>query len=369
MFTHVKKQIAVNLVAGSLGAGKTTLIKNLLEHKPENENWGLVVNEFGAIGIDGAILSNNHESIEVTNIPGGCICCSASGEFQEAMEELTKTYQLDRIIIEPTGLGEPDGMVEMLHSGYFQNAFNVQTVFAVLDSAITTVDQFKKLMIMQNLIDVADVVVLNKTDRATQENLDSLKQYCGELYPPKMAILETEQAIIDPSIINQISSNKKVEQPLVLFNKNQQPSAKKNDAVKQLHASNKNASARLSYEFEAPPTSSLQHLADRKAQKQLNTLSIGWIFSNEAIFDWSLVRSLFESLSQNSFGSACPLRAKGVFKVGEPRMLFQFVKDQPITRDYIAYKRDSRVEILLPDASNFDISSFEKALSKCQKTT
>ena len=76
MFKNIRKKTAVNLITGSLGAGKTTLLRNFIEQKPKNEKWAVLVNEFGATGIDGPILSSQN-SISVSQIPGGCICCTA----------------------------------------------------------------------------------------------------------------------------------------------------------------------------------------------------------------------------------------------------------------------------------------------------
>lgn len=98
MFTKIVKKPAVNLITGSLGAGKTTLLKNFIKNKPPHETWAVLVNEFGAIGIDGSILetqntssnnlSNTHNSIHIKEIPGGCICCTAQNELKTAIEQI-----------------------------------------------------------------------------------------------------------------------------------------------------------------------------------------------------------------------------------------------------------------------------------------
>ncbi len=355
MFTQIKNRTAVNLIIGSLGAGKTTLLKNLLKHKPENENWGILVNEFGAIGIDGAILSNQNDTIQVKQIPGGCICCTALGEFKEAIQTLNSQYRLDRIFIEPTGLGEPESMVELLHTPYFQENFEIQTVFAVLDSAITKVEQFSQLVIMQNLVDVADVIVFNKQDRAVEANIEALNHFANQLYPPKLAIINTQHAQIDPQLIS-ITSNRHRQPPATQYLKTDDVE------TKPVHNSEPPALPEL-----PPPHERLQGLLERKSQNQLNTVSIGWIFNNETVFDWNKLLKLFKSLANGKTTEKYPLRAKGVFKVGEPRMLFQWVKDQEVTREYIAYRRDSRLEILLPHGNDFDLMQFEKKLAACQK--
>jgi len=358
MYASFKKKIAINLVIGSLGAGKTTLLKNLLQNKPENENWGILVNEFGAIGIDGAILSNQHDSVQIAQIPGGCICCTALSDFKSAIQQLLDNYSLDRIFIEPTGLGEPDSMVDLIQSSYFQQHFELQTVFALLDSATTKIEHFSQLVIMQNLVDVADVIVLNKQDRAPKENIAALNRFIEQLYPPKAAIINTSQSKIDPGLVNINSSHQESNSAKLI-----------NSSSKEAYGAALNEEQTEHSEQDlllGEPYDKLKGLVDRKCINQLNTLSIGWVFSNDVTFDWSRLFNLFKTFQKASENQQ-PLRAKGVFKVGEPRMLFQWVTDQEISREYIAYKRDSRIELLLPAETKFQFEAFEAQLAQCQK--
>lgn len=364
MFQIITNKTAINLITGSLGAGKTTLLANMLDAKPDNENWAILVNEFGAIGIDGAILSNQHESIEVAEIPGGCICCTALGEFKDAIQELMQNHQLDRILIEPTGIGEPDSMVELLHTPYFQKHFDIQTVFAVLDTSATSIDLFEKLIIMQNLVDVADVVVLNKQDLANQQQITELNDYVESLYPPKAAIINTSKSKVNADLLNYKSSHN-VPQPASALTQS-------NHSLHQLERDHKfkqiQPIAQDPILESLTEASKLPGLIERKTQSQLDTISIGWIFSNEVEFEWSQVFQLFKSLEKITANSQGPIRAKGLFKVGEPRMLFQWVQGKPATRDYNAYKRDSRLEILLPSEFKFDLKKFESQLAACIKS-
>jgi len=158
MFKNIRKKTAVNLITGSLGAGKTTLLRNFIEQKPKNEKWALLVNEFGAIGIDDSILSSQN-SISVSQIPGGCICCTAQTDLKETIEQLLEQYTADRLFIELTGFGEPDTLVDLLQSQYFQQRFEIQTVFAVLDAATTQTSDFAQYTIMQNLFNMAYAVI------------------------------------------------------------------------------------------------------------------------------------------------------------------------------------------------------------------
>ena len=110
----------------------------------------------------------------------------------------------------------------------------------------------------------------------------------------------------------------------------------------------------------------LPGLVTRQTQSQVGSQSIGWIFEPEVIFDWKALQNLFNAFSKLD-SHAIPKRAKGVFRAGKPWMLFQWVNNQT-TREYIAYRKDSRVELLLADNSDFDIEAFELALKNCIKS-
>ena len=360
MFKKFQKKIAVNLITGSLGAGKTTLLRQLITQKPPEENWTILVNEFGAIGIDGSIfkseqsLENNHLQIE--QIPGGCICCTAQNELKESIQNIMQNSELDRLFIEPTGLGEPDTLVDLLQSQFFQDHFDIQTIFTVIDSATMTLKEIKQYTILQNLFTMADVIVLNKSDIASAENVTALQDHASNLFPAKLAVITTSQAHVDIELINKSSANRTPNSNLLKQHHNQSYKQSQT-STESFHSSSKPVELKSSVV--------LPGLVTRQVQTQLSTRSIGWIFDSSIVFDWSALQSLFKSFSEQE-ALAKPKRAKGVFRVGKPWMLFQWVSDQA-TREYIAYRQDSRIELLLPENSTFDIQNFESNLKNTIK--
>ena len=109
------KPIPVNLISGSLGVGKTTTINYLLEHRPEGEKWAVLVNEYGMVGLDAALMdcpdaADQSDSIQVREVAGGCICCSAGLMFEVSLALLLKE-EPDRLLIEPTGLAAVSGIL------------------------------------------------------------------------------------------------------------------------------------------------------------------------------------------------------------------------------------------------------------------
>jgi len=358
MYQSISKKTAVNLITGALGAGKTTLLRNAIAQKPEGENWVLLVNEFGAVGIDGAILSEN-SSVQVEQIPGGCICCTAQSELKETIETLLKTQSIDRLLIEPTGLGEPDTLVDLLQSELFVDHFDIQSVFAVFDSTDISVDAFNQYTILQNLAHMADIIVFNKQDLAFKSQLDDLITYAENLYPPKQHILTTEHAKIDIALLSKSHSiqNLTAKAKWVLNKLSGQLSHK---TPNRLGDSKTTQPSSLPYH-----PIDLPNVVDRLYQQDLEVQSIGWIFKPSQTFEWAKLQQLFESLNKQP-GLLKVKRAKGVFKVGKPWMLFQWV-NQNVSREYIAYRRDSRLELLIEAGYEFDFIGFEEKLQACMK--
>lgn len=341
--------IKVNIICGALGSGKTTLARHLLEQKPTDEFWGILVNEFGSIGIDGAIL-NQAETVLVTQMPGGCICCSAKGELYQSLVKLQADYpNLDRLIIEPTGLGEPDSLVDIFKDPALAEAFEIQTLFSVFDVARADLDELKSMTIMQSLLSMADVIVFNKKDLATAEQIATLTDYCNSLYPPKQAIIATQHSLLPNHYLNLAHS----------FISGFRPQ----NAAPLLGARHNAQSQVITTELPYQPIE-LPRLVTRAYKHQLDTASIGWIFEPEVIFNWTDIKNLFESLQKLP---GLVKRAKGVFRAGAPWMLFQYVDGQT-TREYLAYRLDSRLELLIAQPENFDFVDFEEKLLHCIKS-
>ena len=94
----------IDVFSGFLGAGKTTLIKKMIQEAYKGQQLVLIENEFGEIGIDGGFLQD--AGINITEMNSGCICCSLVGDFGKALTEVISQYHPDRVIIEPSGVGK-----------------------------------------------------------------------------------------------------------------------------------------------------------------------------------------------------------------------------------------------------------------------
>ena len=178
----------IDIFSGFLGAGKTTLIKKLLNEAYRNEKVVLIENEFGEIGIDGGFLKD--AGIEITEMNSGCICCSLVGDFAEALKKVLAQFSPDRILIEPSGVGKLSDVIKAVK--------DIDNEKIELSSFTAVVDAKKCKMYMKNFgefyndqIENANCVVLSHTGGMDTEKINN----CIELVRSKnqtAAIISTD---------------------------------------------------------------------------------------------------------------------------------------------------------------------------------
>jgi len=125
--------IPTYLISGSLGAGKTSLLTALLAQRPRSERWAVLINEFGQIGLDAALLSTDDSGVSLTEVAGGCLCCVNGVPFQVGLARLLRKAKPDRLFIEPSGLGHPAELLDQLAGPPWQDVLAVQPSVAVID--------------------------------------------------------------------------------------------------------------------------------------------------------------------------------------------------------------------------------------------
>lgn len=186
-----KKHIPTNIITGFLGVGKTTGITHLLSIKPEHEVWSVLVNEFGEIGIDGALLKGTNA--HVREVPGGCICCVAGLPMKIALNMLIAKTNPDRIIIEPTGLGHPEEIINTLTGEYYDTVLDLRATITLVDPRKLADQRYFENANFQDQIAVADVLVANKLDQCNPEDHARFDQMVAQFSPPKAAAFAVEQ--------------------------------------------------------------------------------------------------------------------------------------------------------------------------------
>ena len=158
----------IDIFSGFLGAGKTTLIKKMIEQAYKGEKLVLIENEFGEIGIDGGFLAE--AGIQINEMNSGCICCSLVGDFGKALTQVLEQYAPDRILIEPSGVGKLSDVIRAVQ--------NLHVEGAELNAFTTVVDAGKCKMYMKNFgeffndqVANAGCIVLSHTGTASEKKI------------------------------------------------------------------------------------------------------------------------------------------------------------------------------------------------------
>ncbi|WP_341960972.1 CobW-like GTP-binding protein [Pseudomonas sp. RC10] len=167
------QNIPTHVIAGPLGAGKTSLIKHLLSQKPPNEHWAILINEFGQIGLDAALLSTAQDGIALGEVAGGCLCCVNGAPFQIGLGRLLRKARPDRLFIEPSGLGHPVQLLKQLREAPWLGVLAVQPSVIVLDAQALAAG--KPLPpTQQEAVGNAGLLVLNKSEGLNAAARDTL---------------------------------------------------------------------------------------------------------------------------------------------------------------------------------------------------
>ncbi len=189
----------IDIISGFLGAGKTTLIKKLLDGAFKGEKVVLIENEFGEIGIDGGFLKD--AGVEITEMNSGCICCSLVGDFGKSLKEVVDRFHPDRIIIEPSGVGKLSDVIKAVQ--------DVQDELegAELNSFSAVVDASKAKIYMKNFgeffnnqVESAKTIILSRTQNVKEEKLEQVVAMLKE-HNEDAAIITTPWDELDAGLV------------------------------------------------------------------------------------------------------------------------------------------------------------------------
>ncbi|MFB6156161.1 MAG: GTP-binding protein [Haloferacaceae archaeon] len=209
--------IPVTILSGSLGAGKTTLLNHLLRSAGDRD-IAVLVNDMGEINIDAELVSENSElAVEggVTELSNGCICCELQDDLETAVVRLANGREFDHLVVEASGISEPEPIAKLFTTGSRAAAkYDVDSLVTVVDSRLFY-DTFEgddvprrrgadddgtrplsDLLVEQ--VEFSNVVVLNKRDLVTAEELATVEELVSALRPDA-EILVTEHSAVDPA--------------------------------------------------------------------------------------------------------------------------------------------------------------------------
>ncbi|MFA0812690.1 CobW family GTP-binding protein [Microbulbifer epialgicus] len=304
--------VPANVITGFLGVGKTTAIRHLLESKPDDERWAVLVNEFGEVGVDGALFELDQEdSIYIREVPGGCMCCAAGLPMQVALNQLLAKARPHRLLIEPTGLGHPREVLEALSDAVRGGVLNLRGTLTLVDARCIEDDRYLRSETFRQQLEVADLVVANKADLYGPEDLQNLQRFLsflGEGTEKPLQVVEQGRIELDWL---QLPSGFQVSPG----NGHQHPVTQSVDEVELL-----------------PECGYL-----RSENSGEGYYSCGWRFSPEFIFDYDALFSLFSGAEAE--------RIKGVF-ITEQAVFGFNTADKVLTVLELDDILESRVEVI-----------------------
>ncbi len=317
----------VNILTGFLGSGKTTTLLHLLAHKPADEKWAILVNEFGEIGIDGALLADRGATLK--ELPGGCLCCVNGFPLQVGLNMLLKQNQPDRVIIEPTGLGHPKQLLTLLRSAVYQPWITVEATLTLLDPRQLADARIAENHTFRDQLTAADIIIANKRDRWSDDDRARLTDWQRHSLGDR-TLVETAWGEIDPTLLQQSALADRAIP----------------DAIHHAHAAPRNGLAALKLDNSA------------RWRRALNEgqgyASCGWIFDGETVFD---------TIAALEWARHAPVdRVKGVLRTPDGVVTINRQGDDLFIETRPTSPPDSRIELIHHQPA--DWNSLQTALLK-----
>ncbi len=212
------ERIPVTIITGFLGAGKTTLLNNLIR-KHRDKKFAIIENEFGEIGIDGALIVGANDNIfELSN---GCICCSLNGDFYETIFTLLdKDYEFDHLLVETTGIADPSTIINaFVATREIQMKLMVDSVVCLAD-AINVEDLMEEQPEVKKQLAIADIILLNKTSDVAKDYADKIATMLSAMNPLAKVYPVHHANIEQHDVIGTFAyAGKEVEKSIIDFSK------------------------------------------------------------------------------------------------------------------------------------------------------
>jgi len=304
------KQVVTYLIAGSLGVGKTSLIKQLLAQQSAGDKWAVLVNEFGQIGLDKALLTTAENSISITEIAGGCVCCMGGAPFQVALKEVLKKVQPQLLLIELSGLGHPLPLLRQLSSPPWEAVLDLRPMIYLMNASDLLAEQ-TNLKLAKEI----GLLVVNKAELITNNQ----QQTINKLLAP-IPIYWTTQGYLPLSLLPTVRINKK------LISLSQEP---------------------IVAEGQEQTTQLLMNGIEYAIHDQAEGWAIGWQFSTDHCF--AKQRLLTWLL-------AWPwVRAKLIVQTEQGWLAVNALQQVDITWTVSEWRKDSRIELIFTTSQAVDL--------------
>ncbi len=349
-----KPRIPVNVISGPLGIGKTTMINHLLTNKPSDEKWAVLVNEYGLVGVDSALMETHPKTldspgIEIREVAGGCICCSAGFMFQMSLTLLLQRRP-ERLIIEPTGLAALSGVLDTLDRPGIREAVDVRSIICLLDPS-TFAEDIRREQIADQ-VEAADVLLGSKADLVTDADIESFKDWGKDLFPPKSFVGPVEQGQIPLSLLDHV-----VNRPMKARRLGNIHGTDHHEHTHDDESSHGKTASHQALEAEVCDASS--PIIERLHHSEVASTA-GWICWARLQFNAKSVSEWLNELIERPM----VMRIKAVFHTNEGWWSFNLAGGQEDFRPS-GYRRDSRLEIIFEGGLPTNLDAITQNLRAC----
>ena len=364
--------LPTTLITGFLGVGKTTAILQLLANKPKNENWAVLVNEFGEVGIDSALLAGNanESGVFIREVPGGCMCCASGVPMQVALNQLISKAKPDRLIIEPTGLGHPKEVVAVLTSGKYQEIINLQAILCLVDARNLNDKRYTEHPSFVEQLKIADIILAAKADKYSAQDEQKLSAFIAENNLTAKTLHLMQHGNLEPSWLERDSNSsttkttikttdtatKTAKSPIIGIAATALSSGYLLDKIDRIFLNKSHSKNQNKNELKLSQT--LQTKLELDGFIELNNngegyFSKGWIFSANYLFDHQQLLALIASLDV--------ARVKGVLLTDKGSYSFNKAGSE-FSCNKIASAKDSRIELIDSNKGALDKVTSEQLL-------
>jgi len=322
---YTGKPIPTNLITGFLGTGKTTAIRDLLDHRPRGERWSIFVNEYGMVSIDDLMFGDSTPEVQIQELAGGCFCCTTAGMMDTVLIQLIRRTKPDRLLIEPSGAGHPARVIDILRGERFRQALDLRATICLVDPKDFENPRLTNHEGFHDQIQMADVVAINWTDKRDSAQVKRCRNWIEHFDPPKLLVAETQFGKLKPEWLDLDG--------IVV----RRPQFANSHAIHQHdHHAEASGTTVVPLTQSASPGRPLRLENEGNGQR-----ACGWIFSKADIFDRDELLDFWGSLRAVQ-------RVKGVFRCGDDWWFINRSGSDTSIRP-AAYRRDSRVEVITDD--------------------
>lgn len=198
-------KVKIDIFSGFLGAGKTQLMKKLIEENVYNEKIAIIENEFGEISIDSGILRETN--VEVKEINSGCICCQVTGDFKNALLEVIKEYSPTRLLIEPSGVAKLSDIKNIFLENELSNITEINNVITVIDPFKIDIylNNFKKFY--RDQVSFADKIIFSRCQLMSNSELTDAKNKISRINRKALLITTPWDNLKGSEIIKNFTPN------------------------------------------------------------------------------------------------------------------------------------------------------------------